>query len=95
MIYKRHHNGHSIYWHVASGYSVEGGETRYRTMAEAVSAIDAHLAGMRGDDLARMTDEDRHWETLSHDERQRFRRIAAQHDDGAVAIAYRMRGEGK
>jgi hypothetical protein len=37
---------------------------------------------------------DMHWETLPPSERQRFRTMAAKHEDGACELAFRFRKVG-
>lgn len=95
MIRKEHYKGYNIYWHGNSGYSVNDGWDRYKSIKECKVAIDAHLELQKKLDRDLMTEEDKYWESLTHEQRQYYRKTASNcnWEDSAIALAYKMRNQ--
>ena len=83
MIFKELYKGRGIYWHGKAGY---GDETNplYRTMKECKQAIDR----LEQEEEARKSPELKYWDTLSSNERDKWRRACITTELSAAELAY-------
>lgn len=83
-IFKETYRGNGIYYHFAT--KMYGDETNplYRTVALCKAAIDARIAESEANRPAH----EKHWDTLSHDERQKWRRLSYSSELSASELAF-------
>lgn len=87
MIHKQTYKGRGIYWHGKAGY---GDETTplYHTIGECREAIDR----LEAEELANRPPELKYWDTLTPDERDKWRRLCIATELSAAELAYTNRG---
>lgn len=85
-IHKETYNGQGIYWH---GRNYYGDETNIvgNSIAEVRAWIDRKLAKEKEDRPEHL----KHWDTLNHDERNRWRRLSQTTELSAPELAYTNR----
>ncbi len=85
-IYKRTYRGRGIYWHPGQGY---GDETQCiaRTMQECRNMIDAAIATAE----ASRPDHLKFWDGLSHQEREKWRKLSIATELSAPELAFTNR----
>jgi hypothetical protein len=85
-IYKETYRGHGIYWHGGNSYGDETIVTS-NSIAGCRTYIDTWLVKVE----AGKNPVQRYWDTLSHVERQKYRRACQYTDQTAAEMAYTSR----